>query len=73
MIGGHLSIADRVVVAGGTWVTKSITEPGLYLSVIPATPDREWRKTVALLRGLERMSARLRALEGRLAQLENDK
>lgn len=63
MIGGHLQIADHVVVSGGTWVTRSIDTPGMYLSVIPATPSREWRRTVALLRGLDRMNERLRALE----------
>lgn len=63
MIGGHLQIADHVVVSGGTWVTRSIEAPGMYLSVIPATPSREWRRTVALLRNLERMNQRLRALE----------
>lgn len=70
MISGHLEIADRVVVGGGTWVTKSIAAAGTYLSVIPATGEREWRRTVALLRGLERMSDKIRELERRLAELE---
>jgi len=60
MIGGHLHIADRVVISGGTWVTRSIEEPGMYLSVIPATPAREWRRTVALLRGLDKLYERVR-------------
>jgi len=67
MIGGHLSIADGVVLAGGTVVTKSIDAVGTYVSVIPATPAREWRRTVALLRNLERMAERIRALEQRLS------
>ena len=70
MIGGHLSIADGVIIAGGTVVTKSIEATGTYVSVIPATPAREWRRTVALLRNLERMSERIRLLERRLADLE---
>jgi len=73
MIGGHLAIADRVIVAGGTVVTKSIDTPGTYVSVIPATPAREWRRTVAMLRNLDRMSERLRLLERRLAELETEK
>ncbi|MCG6877357.1 MAG: UDP-3-O-(3-hydroxymyristoyl)glucosamine N-acyltransferase [Betaproteobacteria bacterium] len=73
MIGGHLNIADRVIVAGGTVVTKSLDSAGTYVSVIPATPAREWRRTVAMLRNLERMSERLRLLERRLADLENEK
>lgn len=63
MIGGHLHIADRVIVSGGTWVTRSIEEPGMYLSVIPATPGREWRRTVALLRGLDKLNDRVRRIE----------
>ena len=70
MISGHLAIADRTVIAGGTWVTKSIDKADTYVSVIPATESREWRRTVALLRGLERTSERIRALERRLAELE---
>ncbi|MCC6608892.1 MAG: UDP-3-O-(3-hydroxymyristoyl)glucosamine N-acyltransferase [Burkholderiales bacterium] len=67
MIGGHLAIADRVVIAGGTVVTKSIEIAGTYVSVIPATPSREWRRTVAMLRNLERMAERLRTLERRMS------
>jgi UDP-3-O-[3-hydroxymyristoyl] glucosamine N-acyltransferase len=70
MIGGHLSIADRTVIAGGTVVTKSIDRADTYASVIPATEVREWRRTVALLRGLARMSERIRELERRLAGME---
>ncbi|MCZ7564230.1 MAG: UDP-3-O-(3-hydroxymyristoyl)glucosamine N-acyltransferase [Burkholderiales bacterium] len=73
MIGGHLAIADRVVIAGGTVVTKSIDKPGTYVSVIPATPSREWRRTVALLRNLERMAERLRSLERRDSGREREK
>ncbi|MCL4798283.1 MAG: UDP-3-O-(3-hydroxymyristoyl)glucosamine N-acyltransferase [Burkholderiales bacterium] len=73
MIGGHLTIADRVVIAGGTVVTKSIEQPGTYVSVIPATPSREWRRTVAMLRNLERMAERVRALERRVPGRESEK
>jgi UDP-3-O-[3-hydroxymyristoyl] glucosamine N-acyltransferase len=34
---------------------------------------REWRRTVALMRGLERMSERIRELERRLAGLERER
>jgi UDP-3-O-[3-hydroxymyristoyl] glucosamine N-acyltransferase len=43
------------------------------VSVIPATPAREWRRTVAMLRNLERMGERVRLLERRLSDLENGK
>ena len=73
MIGGHLSIADRTVIAGSTVVTKSIDRAETYSSVIPATEVREWRRTVALLRGLDRMAERIRELERRLAGLERER
>lgn len=72
MIGGHLHIADRVVISGGTWVTRSIEEPGMYLSVIPATPGREWRRTVALLRGLDKLNDRVRRIERGMSGTENE-
>jgi UDP-3-O-[3-hydroxymyristoyl] glucosamine N-acyltransferase len=73
MIGGHLAIADRTIIAGSTVVTKSIDEAGTYSSVIPATEVREWRRTVALMRGLARMLERVRELERRLAGTERER
>ena len=72
MIGGHLHITDGVIVSGGTWVTRSIEEPGMYLSVIPATPGREWRRTVALLRGLGKLNDRVRRIERAKGRTEQE-
>jgi UDP-3-O-[3-hydroxymyristoyl] glucosamine N-acyltransferase len=72
MIGGHLTIADQVIVAGSTVVTKSIDAPGTYLSVIPAEEAREWRRIVAHLRSLARVTERLRDLDRRLRHLERE-
>ena len=70
MIGGHLEIADRVVVTASSGISKSIPDPGVYSSAIPAVDAREWRRTLALLRNLRRMSDKVRELERRLAELE---
>jgi len=70
MIGGHLEIADRAVITGSSAVTKSILRAGVYSSTLPATEARAWRRTVALLRNLERLWDRVRELERRLAELE---
>ena len=70
MIGGHLSIADGVVLAGGSTVTKSIERRGTYVGVIPAEEARDWRRMVAALRGLERLTERVRELERRLRRQE---
>lgn len=72
MIGGHLEIADGVVISGGTWVTRSIDTPGTYLSVIPATSASEWRRTVARLRGLDKLGERLRRVERNMKRTEQE-
>src|SRR5262245_49644824 len=70
MIGGHLSIAERAIIAGGTVVTKSIVRADTYAAVISATEVREWRRTVALIRGLGRLSEKIGGLQRRLTGLE---
>ena len=58
------------IIAGGTVVTKSIARADTYAAVIPATEVREWRRTVALIRGLGRLSEKIGDLERRLAGRE---
>jgi UDP-3-O-[3-hydroxymyristoyl] glucosamine N-acyltransferase len=70
MVGGHLEIADRVTIMGSSAISKSIPEAGVYSAALPAIDARAWRRTVALLRNLERLSERVRELERRLAGLE---
>ena len=61
---GHLRIADRTTVTGGSPVTKSITKPGTtWSSIIPAQPIREWNRTVVHLRKLEKLARRVLNLE----------
>ncbi|WP_293372139.1 UDP-3-O-(3-hydroxymyristoyl)glucosamine N-acyltransferase [Nevskia sp.] len=62
-ISGHLQICDQVVVLGMTLVTKSITEPGIYSSGLPAEPARQWRRDVGRIRRLGKVDARLAAIE----------
>ncbi len=66
---GHLEIADGVHFTGMAMVTRSVQEPGVYSSGIPAMPNGEWRKVVARIRQLEEMARRLNALEGAVAGL----
>jgi UDP-3-O-[3-hydroxymyristoyl] glucosamine N-acyltransferase len=70
MIGGHLEIADRTVIAGSSGVAKSIPTAGVYSAALPATEAETWRRTLARLRSLDRLAARVRELEQRLAELE---
>ncbi len=70
---GHLSIADNTTISVGTFVTKSITEPGTYTAVLSAEPHRDWLKLNARLRRLDEMTERLRALEHKIQELERNK
>jgi UDP-3-O-[3-hydroxymyristoyl] glucosamine N-acyltransferase len=65
-IGGHLTIADDVVILGRAMVTKSIVQPGVYGSGLPAQPAREWRRLVARVRRLQLFERRLEEIEKRL-------
>jgi UDP-3-O-[3-hydroxymyristoyl] glucosamine N-acyltransferase len=60
---GHIEIADHVTITATTFVTKSIRTAGTYTAVLPAEPAREWARTIAHLRSLERLSQRVRDLE----------
>jgi UDP-3-O-[3-hydroxymyristoyl] glucosamine N-acyltransferase len=57
---GHIEIVDGVTVTATSFVTKSIRIAGTYTAVLPAEPAREWAKTVANLRSLDRVSRRVR-------------
>lgn len=65
-IGGHLVIVDDVVLLGRAMVTNSIDIPGVYGSGLPLAPAREWRKTVARVRRLDKLTERVKHLEGLL-------
>jgi UDP-3-O-[3-hydroxymyristoyl] glucosamine N-acyltransferase len=63
MIIGHLDICDRVTVSAGTFVAKDIREPGTYTSVQPLMRHEDWLKNAAHLRHLDKLAARVKALE----------
>ena len=72
MIIGHLDICDRVTVSAGTFVAKDIRAPGTYTSVQPLMRHEDWLKNAAHLRHLDKLSARIKALEN-LLNKEDDK
>ena len=61
---GHLTIADGVTVSGMTFITKSITEPGVYSSGLPMMQHADWLRNAAHLRRLDEI-ARLARGKGR--------
>lgn len=70
---GHLQLADDVHVSAGTLVAKSIAEAGSYTGTVPFMEHAAWLKNFARLRHLDAMADRIRALESRLAALEEGK
>jgi UDP-3-O-[3-hydroxymyristoyl] glucosamine N-acyltransferase len=62
-INGHITICDNVQVTGFSMITKNITQAGVYSSGIPAVPTRDWQKNTVQLRGIDKLYARVKALE----------
>lgn len=73
MIGGHLEIADNVVISGASTVPSTVDKAGQYTSLYPLAPHREWLKTAAQVRQIERLAERVRRLEQKLAEIEGRK
>jgi len=63
MISGHLSIPDGTLVSGATVIDSTIEAPGVYTSVFPYLPHRQWKQVAGRLRQLREIERRLRALE----------
>jgi UDP-3-O-[3-hydroxymyristoyl] glucosamine N-acyltransferase len=62
-IAGHLEITDGVFLMGRSNVSRSITKPGTYASVIPVEEAGKWRKLAARFKRLDEMAKKLRSLE----------
>jgi UDP-3-O-[3-hydroxymyristoyl] glucosamine N-acyltransferase len=66
MILGHLTIADRVNISAGTFVSRSIAKPGLYTGIFPMDDNAAWEKNAATLKQLYTLRERVKALEKKL-------
>lgn len=62
-VNGHIDICDKVQVTGFSMITKSITEPGVYSSGMPALPTRDWQRNTVRLRQIDKLYDRVKALE----------
>ena len=65
-IAGHVTLADRVIVTAKSGVSKSLLKPGIYTSAFPAVPHGDWNKSAALLRNIDKLRERIKALEAAL-------
>ena len=70
MIIGHLDICDGVTVSSGTFIAKSIRQPGVYTSTQLHMPHEEWLRNAAQTRHLADLRDRVRALEKALQNKE---
>jgi len=60
---GHISLCDDVVVQGTSFISHSISKPGVYSSALPSEEAGVWRRIVARIKRLDSEARRLRALE----------
>jgi len=60
---GHITLADDVVVLGTSFISHSITKPGVYSSALPSEEAGVWRRIVGRIKRIDLMAKRLRALE----------
>ncbi|MGZ9043533.1 MAG: UDP-3-O-(3-hydroxymyristoyl)glucosamine N-acyltransferase, partial [Telluria sp.] len=73
MVLGHLAIADNVHISSGSMVSRSIAEPGQYTGFYPLAKNADWEKTAAIVRNLDTMRDKIRALEKQLKTISEQK
>jgi UDP-3-O-[3-hydroxymyristoyl] glucosamine N-acyltransferase len=66
-IAGHVTLADYVIVTAKSGVSKSLLKPGMYTSAFPAVNHADWNKSAALLRNIDKLRDRIKALEAAAA------
>ena len=70
---GHLKIADRVVILGGSNVPSSIDEAGVYGgSVTPIMPQAVWRRNAIHHSHLDQLVKRIKELEKKIGVAESE-
>jgi len=60
---GHISLCDDVVVLGTSFISHSISKPGVYSSALPSEEAGAWRRIVGRIKRLDSMARRMRAVE----------
>jgi UDP-3-O-[3-hydroxymyristoyl] glucosamine N-acyltransferase len=65
-IAGHVTLGD-VIITAKSGVSKSLPKAGIYTSAFPAVDHGEWNRSAALVRNLDKLRDRIKALETALA------
>ena len=60
---GHITLCDDVVVLGTSFISHSISKPGVYSSALPSEEAGVWRRIVGRIKRLDSMARRLRNVE----------
>lgn len=71
-IAGHVTLGDYVIVTAKSGVSKSLPKAGIYTSAFPAVEHGDWNRSAALVRNLDKLRDRIKALETALAAREGD-
>ncbi|MFA8389913.1 UDP-3-O-(3-hydroxymyristoyl)glucosamine N-acyltransferase [Burkholderia ubonensis] len=66
-IAGHVTLGDYVIITAKSGVSKSLPKAGIYTSAFPAVDHGDWNKSAALVRNLDKLRDRIKALETALA------
>jgi UDP-3-O-[3-hydroxymyristoyl] glucosamine N-acyltransferase len=56
-------VLGNVIVTAKSGVSKSLLKPGMYTSAFPAVNHADWNKSAALLRNIDKLRDRIKALE----------
>jgi UDP-3-O-[3-hydroxymyristoyl] glucosamine N-acyltransferase len=70
---GHITLCDDVVVLGTSFISHSISKPGVYSSALPSEEAGTWRRIVARIKRLDSMAKRLRNVEKHVGLSATDK
>ena len=60
---GHIDVCDDVVVGAKSYLSKDVTEPGVYSGSFPAEKDKTWKQKAARFRRIDDMFRRIGKLE----------
>jgi UDP-3-O-[3-hydroxymyristoyl] glucosamine N-acyltransferase len=71
-IAGHVTLVDYVIVTAKSGVSKSLLKPGMYTSAFPAVDHGDWNRSAALMRNLDKLRDRIKALEAAAANVPGD-
>ncbi|HSD38633.1 MAG TPA: UDP-3-O-(3-hydroxymyristoyl)glucosamine N-acyltransferase [Rhodocyclaceae bacterium] len=67
---GHIEVADDVVVSSRSFMSKSVSEKGVYTSTIPAIQHNDWLRNAVHIKHLDEMADRIKQLEKKLERLD---